>query len=63
VGWGRGWLKEKNRETRDGWPLLTVEFGASAGTYGVKKLKWSFLGWFIGLVVTVQEIFILPWML
>jgi hypothetical protein len=32
---------------------------------GLKEYKWngSFLGWFAGLVVQVQEIFVLPWLL
>jgi hypothetical protein len=35
------------------------------GRWGLKKYKWmeSFLGWFVGLVVPVQENFVLPWLL
>jgi hypothetical protein len=36
------------RETREGWPLLTVERTNEKG---------FFLGWLVGLVVLVQEIF------
>ncbi len=54
-----------SRETGDwrgvAWPLLTVK----RRQMGLKEYKWkgSFLGWFIGLVVPLQEIFILPWLL
>jgi hypothetical protein len=34
-------------------PLLTVEY----------KRKGSFLGWFVGLVMPIQEIFVLPWLI
>jgi hypothetical protein len=33
------------------------------GTQRVYKCKKSFLGWFVGLDVTVQEIFVLSWLL
>ncbi len=35
------------------------------GKWGLMEYKWrgSFLGWFVGLVVPVQEIFIRPWLL
>jgi hypothetical protein len=49
------------RETREGWPLLTVETEVN-GEWGFKEFK-SFLGWFVGLVVPVQEMFVLPWLL
>jgi hypothetical protein len=45
------------RETREGWPLMTVDTEAN-GDSG--STKGSFLGWFVGLVVPVQEIFVLP---
>jgi hypothetical protein len=45
-----------SRETREGWPLLTVESGVN----GDSKWKESFLCWIVGLVVPVQEIFVLP---
>jgi hypothetical protein len=48
------------RETREGWPLLTVETEAN-GESRSTILKGSFLGWLVGLVVPVQEIFVLPW--
>ncbi len=56
-----------SREAKEGWPLLTVE------TVKLRKLvtqrvctyksKASFLGWVLGLVMPVQEIFVLPWQL
>ncbi len=51
-----------NRETREGWPLLTVE---TKGEWGLKGYNWkgSFLGWFVALAVPVHEIFVLPWLL
>ncbi len=35
------------------------------GEWGLKEYKWkgSFLGWFVRFVVSVQETFILPWLL
>jgi hypothetical protein len=50
------------RETREGWPLRTVETEANGG---LMEYKWrlSFLGWFARIVVPVWEIFILPWLL
>jgi len=50
------------RETRKGWPLLTIETEANGD---LLKYKWrlSFLGWFARLVVPVWEIFFLPWLL
>jgi hypothetical protein len=50
-------------EKPEGWPLLTVE---TEGEWALKEylqMKGSFLGRFVGLVVPVQETFILPWML
>jgi hypothetical protein len=34
------------------------------GEWGLKEYKWKvpFLGWFVGLVIPVQETFILPWL-
>jgi hypothetical protein len=49
------------RETREGWPLLlTVETEANA--WGQYKWKGSFLGWFVGLLILVQEICVLAWL-
>ncbi len=47
------------RETREGWPLLTV----ATEVNGDSKESGSFHDEFIGLVVLVQEIFVLPWLL
>jgi hypothetical protein len=35
------------------------------GKWGLKEYKWkeSFLGWFVGLFVPLQETFFLPWLL
>ncbi len=58
-------LKEKRvipRETREGWPLLTVETEKNGNAKSTNKRGPSF-GWFVGLVVPVQETFILPWLL
>ncbi len=46
-------------ETREGWPLLTVETEVNGGLKEYQG-KGSFLGWFIGVVLPVQEIFVLP---
>jgi hypothetical protein len=53
------------RETRDGWPLLSVENEVNgAHRVQMKGVLPSILGWFaLGLVVPVQETFILPWLL
>ncbi len=50
------------RETSEGWPLLTVETKAIGDLYSRIQLKGSFPGWFVGLAVLEQEIFILPWL-
>ncbi len=51
-----------DRETREEWPLLPVE---TEGEWRLKRgeMKGVFLGWFVGLVVLVQEILFLPWLL
>ncbi len=43
---------------KEGWPLLTVETEVN----GV-QMKGVLLGCFVGPVVPVQKIFILPWLL
>jgi hypothetical protein len=51
------------REIREGWPLLTVDteaIGVSRSTY---ERGPSLVGSFVGLVVLLQEIFVLPWLL
>jgi hypothetical protein len=48
-------------ETREGWPLLTVETG-QMGTQRV-QMKGVLLCLVVGLVVPVREIFLLPWLL
>jgi hypothetical protein len=42
-------------ETREGRPLLTVETEVNGDSYAMKGVL--FHGWFVGLVVPVQEIF------
>ncbi len=51
----------QTRETREGWPLLTVE--TVEGVLKDYKCKWPYLGWIVGLVLPVQETFILHWLL
>ncbi len=50
------------RETREGWPLLTVGTW-NWGEWGHKKDKWKgfFPGWFFGLVVPVQYNYLLTY--
>jgi hypothetical protein len=52
----------QSRETREGWPLLTVETDVNGDSKSTNE-KRSILGWFVGLVVPVREIFVLPWLL
>ncbi len=47
-----------NRETREGWPLLTDETEVNGDSKRAID-RGSFLGWLVGLVMTVQEIFVL----
>ncbi len=49
------------RVTREGWPLLNVKTEVN-GAQRV-QLKGPFLGWFVGLFLPVQDIFVLPWLL
>jgi hypothetical protein len=64
ISYFKFWLVYKTKESREGWPLLTVET-EQMETYGVqiKGIRCSFLICFVGLVLLVQEIFILPWLL
>ncbi len=57
VGAGHG----PNNYTREGWPLLTVETEVTGESSNERGPYW--LGWFVGPVVPVQEIFVLPWLL
>ncbi len=50
------------RETREGWPLLTVETEVNEDSKSTNEREGSFLGWFIGLIVPEQDIFVLPWL-
>ncbi len=46
----------RSRETREGWPLLTV--GTEVNGDSKSTNEWGpFIGWLVGLVVPVQEIF------
>ncbi len=63
-GWGKDWgggggvvRCKKTRETREGWPLLTVETEVNGDSKRTNESR------FVGLVVPVQEIFVLPWLL
>jgi hypothetical protein len=51
-----------DKRDKRGWPLLTVETEANGDSKSTNE-RGSFLGWFVGLVVPVQEIFVLPWLL
>jgi hypothetical protein len=51
-----------DRETREGWPLLSVETQVNGDSKSTNERR-SFLGGFVGLVVPVQESFDLPWLL
>jgi hypothetical protein len=57
-----GEISLKIRETREGWPLLTVEIEVNGDPKSTNERGLS-LGWFVWLVVPVQEIFVLPWLL
>jgi hypothetical protein len=50
------------RETTEGWPLLVVEAESNWDSRSTSE-RGPFLGWFVGLVEQVQEIFVLPWLL
>ncbi len=50
------------RETREWWPLLTFETEANGVSKSTNE-QGSFLGWFVGPILAVQEVFILPWLL
>ncbi len=47
------------KETREGWPLLTVETEVNGDSKRTNE-KWSCLGWFVKLVSPVQNSFVLP---
>ena len=51
-----------SRETREGWPLLTVEIEVNGDSKRTNDTVLYLVGSF-GLVVPVQEIFVLPWLL
>ncbi len=55
-------IKYGTRETKEGWPLLTVETQVNGDSKSTNT-KEFFRGWFVGLVMPVQETFILPWLL
>jgi hypothetical protein len=48
------------RKTREGWPLVTIKIEVNGDLKSTKEAY--FIGWFVGLVVPIQEIFVLPWM-
>ncbi len=51
------------RETREEWPLLlTVATEANRDPRSTYERGPS-LGWFVELILSVQEIFVLPWLL
>ncbi len=52
----------KPRETREGWPLLTVPTEANGDSRSANERGPSLAGPF-GIFVPVQEFFVLPWLL
>jgi hypothetical protein len=50
------------RETRKGWPLLTVETVVKGDLKSTNERVSSLVG-SLGLIVPVQETFVLPWLL
>ncbi len=50
------------RETREGWPLLTVKTEVNWDSKSTNE-RGSFLGWFVRFVLPVQEIFVMLWLL
>jgi hypothetical protein len=48
------------RETREEWPLLSVETEANGDSKRTNERGLSFLVWFVGLFMPVQVIFVLP---
>jgi hypothetical protein len=57
--WGGGGI---DRETREGWPLLTVDSEVNGDIKRTNE-RGPFLVGSLGLVVPVQEIFVLSWLL
>jgi hypothetical protein len=55
--------KRITRETRAGWPLLTVEIEVNGDSKSTNERGPSFLGWFAGLDVPGTRDFVLPWLL
>ncbi len=51
------------RETREGWPLLTVETEVNGDSKSTDERGPSLVGGSLGSVVPEQETFILPWLL
>jgi hypothetical protein len=49
-------MSVENGETREGWPLLTVETEVNGDSKRTID-RDSFLGWLVGLVMPVREIF------
>ncbi len=52
-----------SRETRDWWPLLTVETEVNGDLKSTNERGPSLVAWVVGLDVWVPEIFFLPWLL
>ncbi len=55
-------LTVETRETRERWLLLTVETVVNGDLKSTNE-RGPFFDWFLGLVMPVQEIFVLPWLL
>jgi hypothetical protein len=60
----KNWHSVPDRLERggEGWTLLTVETEVNGDSKSTNE-KTSFLDWFVGFVLPVQEIFVLPWLL
>ena len=53
------WHHQRDQRGVHAWPLLTVETEVNEVSKRTNE-RGPFLGWFVGLVVSVQEIFVLP---
>ncbi len=56
--------RNTHKETREGWPMLTVETEANGDSWSTcERVPSLDGGWFVVLVVQIQQILVLPWML
>ncbi len=52
----------ESRKVTEWWPLLTIEIEVNGNSKSTNE-RGSFFGWFVGLVVPIQEVFVQPWLL